>query len=301
MPLARNKSVEIHYETHGQRQARPVVLIMGLGAQLIHWPEPFVDRLVANGHFVVALDNRDVGLSTSFSSAGPLDFRTFFTALVAGQPVQIPYQLSEMADDVLAVLDALELGSVHLVGVSMGGCIAQRVAIAKPDRVRSLTSIMSTTGGPDLPPTQPDVTARLLAPPPKTSEERVVRLIEMNRAICVNPLDFNEERMRQKMALAARRGHDPACVSRQMAAMLAAGSAEPGLRQLRVPALVMHGALDPLLPVACGIRTHECLAGSKLWIDEQMGHYLPERTMVPMADEVSELTASSEGHGASGS
>ena len=294
MPRARSKNVELHYETHGQRQQRPIVLIMGLGAQLIHWPQPIIDRLVANGHFVVTFDNRDVGLSTSFSSAGKIDFREFLLAISQGRTPELPYPLSEMTQDVLAVMDALELRSAHLLGVSMGGCIAQRVTIAQPERVRSLTSIMSTTGGPNLPPTKPHVTALLFAPLPDAPQERAARLIELNRTICVNPSDFDEPRMRQKMALAAQRGHDPGCVSRQMTAMLAAGSAEAALRELRIPALVMHGALDPLLPVECGIRTHECLHGSKLWIDENMGHYLPERALASMVDAVSELTASSD-------
>ncbi len=294
MPRTRNERVEIHYETHGQRHARPIVLIMGLGAQLIHGPQPMLDGLVAKGHFVVTFDNRDVGLSTSFSSAGGVDFRELLNAMSRGRPPELPYRLSEMADDALAVMDALELRSAHLVGVSMGGCIAQRVAIARPERVRSLTSIMSTTGGPGLPPSEPHVTALLLSPIPDTPRERAARLIELNRTICANPSDFNEARIRQKMTLAGQRGHDPACVSRQMAAMFAAGSAEPGLRELRTPALVMHGALDPLLPVACGIRTHECLQGSKLWIDERMGHYLPERALASMVDEISELTAASD-------
>jgi pimeloyl-ACP methyl ester carboxylesterase len=294
MPRTHNENVELYYETYGERQQRPIVLVMGLGAQLIHWPQTLIDRLVANGHFVVVFDNRDVGLSTSFSGAGKIDFQRFFADLWQGETPELPYRLSEMASDALAVMDALELRSAHLAGVSMGGCIAQRVTIAQRERVRSLTSIMSTTGAWDLPRTHPDVLARLFGPLPDTPAERAARMIELNRAICVNPSDFDEARMRQKMTLAGQRGHDPACVSRQMAAMIAAGSAEPELRELRIPALVMHGALDPLLPVECGIRTHECLQGSTLWLDEQMGHYLPERALGPMVDAISELTARSD-------
>jgi pimeloyl-ACP methyl ester carboxylesterase len=259
MPHARNQDVEIYYETHGSRQSRPVVLVMGLGMQLIHWPQEFIDRLLALGHFVVLIDNRDVGLSTSFRSAPRIDFRELLIAISQGRRPQLPYRMDDMAQDVLAVLDALELRSAHLVGASMGGCITQRVAIAQPERVRSLTSIMSTTGAADLPKTQPAVTARLFSPLPTTREERVARALDLNLAICVNPSDFDESRMLQKLALAEQRGHDPMCVARQMAALLAGGSTDAGLRQLRVPALIMHGALDPLLPVECGIRIHECL------------------------------------------
>src|SRR5262245_30053671 len=153
MPRMRSKAVEIYYETHGDRQARPLVLIMGLGAQLIHWPERLIERLVASGHFVVTFDNRDVGLSTSFAAAGKVDFRALLTARANGQPYALPYQMSDMAGDTLALMDALELRSAHVVGMSMGGRVAQLVTIAQRERVRSLTSIMSTTGGPNLPQT----------------------------------------------------------------------------------------------------------------------------------------------------
>jgi pimeloyl-ACP methyl ester carboxylesterase len=176
----------------------------------------------------------------------------------------------------------------------MGGYISQRLAIAQPERVRSLTAIMSTTGAPDLPKTRPDVTARLFAPPPATREEKIARMLELNRAICANAADFSETRLLEKMTLSEQRGHDPIAVARQMAALLAGGSTDAGLRQLRTPALVMHGALDPLLPVGCGLRIHECLEGSKLWIDENLGHYLAARVIEPMTERISELTAASD-------
>src|SRR5262245_25944732 len=135
MPRTRNKSVEIYYETHGERHGRPLVLIMGLGAQLIHWPERFLARLVASGHFVVTFDNRDLGLSTSFAAAGKVDFRAFLGARAKGEPYALPYQMTEMAEDTLALMDALALPSAHLAGMSMGGRVAQLVAIAQPERV----------------------------------------------------------------------------------------------------------------------------------------------------------------------
>ena len=291
MPRTRNKSVEIYYETHGERQGRPLVLIMGLGAQLIHWPEPFLERLVASGHFVVTFDNRDVGFSTSFAAAGKVDFRAFLTARARGEPYPLPYQMTEMADDALALMDALELRSAHLVGMSMGGRVAQLVAIAQPERVRSLTSIMSTTGGPNLPQTYPEVTARLFAPPAADPAERITRAVEMHQAICVNADDFNVPRARHKAALAQQRGFDPFSTGRQMAALMAAGDSEPALRRLRIPALVVHGALDPLLPVGHGLRTHECLQDSELWIDERLGHYLAERVQDELADRIRALAA----------
>jgi pimeloyl-ACP methyl ester carboxylesterase len=291
MPRTRNKGVEIYYETHGERHGRPLVLVMGLGAQLIHWPEPFLERLVASGHFVVTFDNRDVGFSTSFAAAGKVDFRAFLEARARGEPYRLPYLMTEMADDVLVLMDALELRSAHLVGMSMGGRVAQLVAIAQPERVRSLTSIMSTTGGPNLPQTHPEVTARLFAPPAKDPGERIQRAVDLHLAICVNADDFNAPRARQKAALAQQRGFDPFCTGRQMAALLAAGDSEPALRRLRIPALVVHGALDPLLPVGHGHRTHECLQDSELWIDERLGHYLSERVQEELADRIQALAA----------
>jgi pimeloyl-ACP methyl ester carboxylesterase len=298
VPRTRNQDVEIYYETHGERQGRPLVLVMGLGAQLIHWPEPFIERLVASGHFVVTFDNRDVGFSTSFAAAGKVDFRAFLTARAKGEPYGLPYQMSEMADDTLGLMDALELRSAHFVGMSMGGRVAQLVAIAQPERVRSLTCVMSTTGGPNLPQTYPEVMARLFAPPVTAPEERIQRAVEMHQAICVNPHDFNAERARQKAVAAQQRGLDPFATGRQMAALLAAGDSEPALRRLRIPALVMHGALDPLLPVGHGRRTHECLQDSELWIEEQLGHYLADRVQEGLADRIDALTARADARGA---
>ncbi len=177
----------------------------------------------------------------------------------------------------------------------MGGRIAQHVAIAVPERVRSLTSIMSATGAPDLPMLRPDVLRKLFGPDPTDPDEKLERAVDMHRTICANGDDFDEARVREMLLRARARGSDRACVSRQMAAMFLAGDSEPALRRLRTPALVMHGARDPLVQVECGLRTHACLEGSQLWIDERMGHYLPARVHHTMADATSELTERSDG------
>jgi pimeloyl-ACP methyl ester carboxylesterase len=290
MPRIRTHGIELYYETHGAGSGSPLVLIMGLNAQLIHWPAPLVDRLVERGHWVVSFDNRDVGKSTSFAASGPVDLKQLLGEMAQGKPAALPYTLAQMADDVVGLLDALDLPSAHLVGVSLGGRIAQQVAIARSDRVRSLTSIMSTTGAADLPSARPDVLAKLFAPARRDPATSTAAALDLLRTICANDDDFDEARSLAILQRARARGGDLAAGSRQIAAMLLAGDMEHELRRLRIPALVMHGGADPLLPVACGRRTHACIAGSRLWIDEPMGHYLPQRMLIPIADAISDLT-----------
>ena len=259
-----------------QRQRPAVLLIMGLGMQLTAWPPQMVQALVNAGYRVIRMDNRDVGLSTHFDALGvpnllwtSLKFKLGFTPRAA-------YTLSDMADDALGVLDALGIAAAHVVGVSMGGMIAQRVAIAAPERTLSLTSIMSSSGAQHLPHPEPAVMKALLSRPrDNTQQAALEHTVKLFQAIGSPGFPTPEAELRERVAQSMQRSFHPVGTLRQMVAIAADITRAAQLSRIISPTLVIHGKRDPLVPYACGADTALRIEGAKLVGIEGMGHDLP--------------------------
>lgn len=271
MPRASRDGIEIEYETFGQPGDPPLLLINGLGSQLVNFEVEFCEGFVDRGFFVIRFDNRDVGLSTKFDD--DVDVLTVFMETMAGKPVEAPYLLADMATDAVSVLDDLGLERAHVLGVSLGGMIAQTMAIDHPERVASLTSIMSSTGDPDVGGPDPDLVPLLLETTPDERDAYIDHAIA-DAQMLAGPDHFDPERARHKAERAYDRCFFPQGSARQLVAILASGSRSNELRRLDVKALVIHGDADRLVDVSGGERTAECLAGSELLILEGMGHDL---------------------------
>lgn len=290
MPRARANGIELEYEVFGAASARPLVLIMGLGAQMILWDDDFCATLAARGHQVVRFDNRDVGLSSKIDGWRTLDVVAAMGGWALGRAVAAPYTLSDMAADTVGLLDALGLGAAHLVGASLGGMVAQTLAIEHPRRVLSLTSIMSTTGNPRLPRARPEAAAALLQPPPRDREGAMARAVKVFRTIGSPGFPLDEARVRARAARSFDRCSHPTGVARQMLAVLASGSRVEGLRRVTAPTLVIHGTDDPLIPVAAGVETARLVPGAELLLIEGMGHDLPRAVWPRMIEAITGLT-----------
>jgi pimeloyl-ACP methyl ester carboxylesterase len=275
MPTTQVHQLEIYFDTFGDPTNDTTLLVSGLGAQCPVYDDELCALLVAAGHHVVRYDNRDVGLSTHLDGA-PADPMSAFMAIASGEPVDAAYTLSDMAADGIGLLDSLGVGSAHVVGSSMGGMIAQTMAIEHPDRVRTLTSLYSTTGEPDVGTPDPEVLGSLLSimVPQDTRDGRVATAVELARLIG-SPDVFDEARVRDRAELLVDRSYDPDGVSRQMVAILASGSRAEGLATLSLPTMVLHGDRDPLVDISGGRRTAELVPGAKLRIFEGMGHDMP--------------------------
>lgn len=266
--------IEIVYDTFGEPPAPPMLLIMGLGQQMIAWDEEFCAALAAQGYWVIRFDNRDIGLSTKFDEAGVPDILALMQAAAQGEAVQAPYVLRDMADDAVGLLDALGIESAHVVGVSMGGMIAQEMGIHHADRVRTMTSIMSSTGNPDLPPPTPEAMAILVTPAPTDRAGYIESSVQTWQVLNGPGYPLDENRTRERAGRFFDRGLSPEGMVRQLAAILASGSRKRALQSVTVPALVIHGDADPLVPVEGGIDTADSIPGAELMIIEGMGHSL---------------------------
>jgi pimeloyl-ACP methyl ester carboxylesterase len=288
MPRAAVNGIEIEYDSFGDRSRPPLFLIMGLGAQMILWEDELCAALAASGFFVVRFDNRDVGLSTQLDAAGVPNVFEAMQAMAAGRPVSAPYTLADMADDTVALMTALGIERAHVVGASMGGMIAQILAIRHPERLLSMTSIMSTTGDPALPPASADAMRVLLTPPPGDRAGNVARGIEAWKVIGSPGFPLDEDRMRNLFGRAFDRGYHPAGVARQMVAILASGNRTAALRSVTVPTLVIHGAADPLVRVEGGRATAAAIPDATLVVIAGMGHDLPPGTWPQIIDVISE-------------
>ena len=294
MPNIPANGIQLEYDTFGPDAGRPLVLIMGLGGQMLMWDEAFCEALAERGHRVVRFDNRDVGLSTKFDEAGVPDVPALMAAAASGQSVEVPYTLDDMADDVAGLLDALGLTSAHVCGASLGGMIAQTVAIRHAPRVRSLVSIMSTTGSPDVSPARPEAMQVLLAPPPADRAGNIERAIETWRVIGSPGYPADPERIRERSEILYDRAFTPTGTARQMAAILAHGSRGEALAGVTVPTLVIHGTDDPLVPIEGGRDTARAIPGAELLEVEGMGHDLPPALFERFADAISEHTRKAE-------
>lgn len=290
MPKIQSNGIELEYDTFGPAAAKPLLLVMGLGTQMIAWDVDFCGQLADRGHHVIRFDNRDIGLSTHFDESGLPDIAALMSAQAEGKEMRVPYLLRDMAADAIGLLDGLGIESAHIVGASMGGMIAQTMVIEHSPRVRSMTSIMSNTGSPGGAPPSPEAMAVLLTPPPETREGAIEHGVKNQRVIGSSGFDFDEERVRERVAEAYDRSFHPQGSARQFAAITASGSRQEALSRLEVPTLVIHGDADPLVKLQNGIETHEAIADSELLVIEGMGHDLPKGAWPQIIDSISNLT-----------
>jgi pimeloyl-ACP methyl ester carboxylesterase len=263
--------IEIAYEAIGDPGAPPVVLIHGLGRQLIDWHDELFAAFADRGLYAIRFDNRDTGESTHLHEAGRADLPAVFD----GDASAAPYTLSDMAADTAALLDALGIDSAHVAGVSLGGMIAQTLAIERPERVRSLTSIMSTTGERGVGEATVEAQELLLRPPPTNVEEAIAGRLESSRVLGSPGFEHDEAWIRENAVLAYERAFDPPGIGRQLAAIYASGDRTERLRDVRVPALVLHGEDDPLIRVDAGRATAAAIDGAELVTIDGMGHDMP--------------------------
>jgi pimeloyl-ACP methyl ester carboxylesterase len=272
----------------GATDGEPILLIMGLGQQLTAWPVGFCQMLADAGYRVIRFDNRDTGLSTYFDEAGPQDVNHVMMAAAEGKPVTVPYLLEDMADDAAGLIDALDLGPVHVVGVSMGGMITQELAYRHPDKVRTLTSIMSTSGNPDLPPAKPEALAVLMsAPEDPSSRDSILDNLVEGRKIIGSPGFMDPDWViRANAAIGVDRANYPVGVTRHLAAVIASGSRVDKLKDIHRPAHVIHGTDDPLVVVEGGKDTAENIPGAKLTLIDGMGHDLATGLQPILADHI---------------
>ena len=269
--MAQANGIEIAYESFGDPSAEPLLLVMGLGAQMFGWDDDFCEQLASHGYWVIRYDNRDIGRSTRFREAGIVNVM----ALMQGAALEVPYKLHEMATDAVGLLDALGIEKAHVVGASMGGMIAQMMAIHYPERLHTLTSIMSTTGERTLPPGKPEVMSVLFTAGPTEREARIQHSIKVSRLFSGTGFAFDTERVIKRTELGYEAGLSPDGTNRQLAAVIASGSRKEALKSVHVPTLVIHGDQDPLIRVEGGIDTAEAIPGAELLIIPGMGHALP--------------------------
>ena len=300
MPQIRANGIDIEYESFGRDSDPLILLIMGFGAQLTFWPEALCHGLAARGFRVVRFDNRDVGKSTHLAGETAPDPRALFAEVMAGRRPQVPYTLDDMADDVVGLMDALHINRAHIVGASMGGMIAQLVAINHPDRTKSLISIMSTTGRRDLPSGNPETLSVLFRPPESASREDLVEAsVLVQKALAGSGFPASEAEMRARAEVRTDYApFDLAGISRQSAALIVAPPRDKLLKKLHCPALVIHGADDPVIPAAAAKDTAESIPGAELIIVPGMGHDFPP-ALAPVflkhiGDFVSKVEARSE-------
>jgi pimeloyl-ACP methyl ester carboxylesterase len=275
--------IEIAYETIGDPSNPPLLLVMGLSMQLIHWDLELCEQLAERGFWVIRFDNRDSGHSTQVDAPVPNLRRAML-----GMHVEAPYLLSDMADDAFGLMDHLGVDAAHVVGASMGGMIAQTMAINRPERVLSLTSIMSTTGDRRAGRPKLRVFSVLMRRAPQDREGYIESFMRTFKLIGSPGFPFDEERGRELAAATYDRGHQSAGTGRQLAAILASGDRTQGLRSLKLPATVVHGQADPLVPFRGGRATAAAIPDARLIAIPGMGHDLPREVWPQLVDAVVE-------------
>jgi pimeloyl-ACP methyl ester carboxylesterase len=280
--IAAANSIELCYQEMGNADGEPLILVMGLATQMIAWDPGFCSMLADRGFRVVRFDNRDVGRSTKIDVAGVpsrLD-------MLSGRRATTAYLLRDMARDTFGLMDHLEIESAHVTGASMGGMIAQTMAIERPERVRSAVSIMSTTGSRWVGMPSFKAFSALLAAPPKNRDEMIERTLRTFRVIGSPGFAFDEERVREIAGRSYDRGHSSAGVIRQLHAILSSGDRTRALRELELPATVIHGSKDPLIRPSGGRATARAIPGARLRIIDGMGHDLPRDVWPQVVEEI---------------
>ncbi|MEC9363471.1 MAG: alpha/beta hydrolase [Pseudomonadota bacterium] len=286
MPRVKTNGIEIEVESFGQARDPAILLIMGLGGQMVLWPDDFCERLAGAGYRVVRFDNRDIGLSTKLDGLGRPPLLRNGIAHTLRLPVRAPYRLDDMALDSVGVLDALDIERAHVVGVSMGGMIAQLLAARHGGRVASLTSIMSSSGHRALPGPRFDVQLRLMKRPARLDREGLIAHgMQTWRMIGSPGYPEAEADLREKVARQIDRNVHPQGFVRQISAIMASGSRAPLLSRVRAPTLIIHGKADPLVPVAAAYDLKKRLPHARLEVIEGMGHDMP-RALLPRIEQM---------------
>lgn len=283
MPCLQTDSVRLCYRQHGARANPMVLLVHGWNCQLVHWPETLVRALTDAGYRVVTFDNRDSGRSTHLDHA---DVGTLEHAMAEGRRIAAPYQIADLARDAIGVLDHLGQSGAHVVGFSLGGMVAQHMAITWPERVFSLTSIASSTSDRDLPGGQRAAFAAFASTPPAGRTAAIAHLAHGWQVAGGPHYDSTRVGLGRFAEAAYDRAHDPNGAARQLLTILQATPRGDALRALAVPGLVLHGAADPLVPPAAGERTAECLRHARLVVYDKLGHDLPEPLIGAMARDI---------------
>lgn len=294
--MARIKAngIEIEYETFGKKGDPVILLIMGLGAQLTIWPDALFNGLAAKGYYVIRYDNRDVGLSSDFGSAGMPNIMEAFAKLMRGEKITAPYYLNDMAADAVGLLDALGIDRAHIVGASMGGMIGQIVAAKYPERVRSFTCIYSTTGRHGLPAGKPEALAMLSSQPEGPSREQRIAFGMKLRTVIGSPkYPTPDDVMRALVEKNVDRRWYPEGGARQYLAVMASGDRVDLCKSIKVPTLVLHGEDDPLLPVECGRDVAALVPGSKIHTIPGWGHDFPLQLVPELVDRIASFSKAS--------
>jgi pimeloyl-ACP methyl ester carboxylesterase len=288
--IAKANGIDIAYETFGNPSARPLLAVMGLGAQMIAWDDDFLEQLAANDFHVIRFDNRDTGLSTKMENAPAPNVQ----AAIAGDTSSASYTLYDMADDAVGLMDALAVRRAHIMGASMGGMIVQAMAIRHPGRILSMTSIMSTTGARDVGQAKPEAMAVLLAPPANSREEAIEMRVSSSKVIGATGFPFDEARVRSLAGRSYDRSNYPVGMARQLVGIVASGDRTEALKHVRVPTVVIHGDVDPLVTLSGGQATAAAIPGAKLVTIPGMGHDLPQGAWNTIVSAVVENAARAE-------
>jgi pimeloyl-ACP methyl ester carboxylesterase len=289
---AQSNGIELHYEDRGE--GPPVVLIMGIGSQRVQWPHEFLAAVRGRGLRTITYDNRDSGLSTWMRGLPAPNPLRMLSKGFAGLPTRAPYSLVDMAEDLAGLLDQLGIQRAHIAGISMGGMIAQTFAIHHPTRAASLISMHSTTGARRASLGHPKAYRALLAPRPHTREEAIQRHFQMSRVVGSKGFALDWEGIHRRAGLAYDIGLNPAGFLRQWAAIMHSGDRTARLRELQIPARVVHGTVDPLIPPRAGRATAEAIPGAVLDMIPGMGHDLPPGVHQRIADGIAETVAQAE-------
>jgi len=289
MPTIQANGITIEYDTFGDHASPPLLLIMGFSGQMILWDEEFCKKLADRGLYVIRFDNRDVGLSSKIESAGENDFNEVVAAILQGQKIQVPYTLDDMAGDAIGLLDELGIKRAHVLGTSMGGMVAQIMAIKYPERLYSLISMSSTTGNPEIVAgisTDKDFWPVSPMAVPHDREANIEYMVQGMRELAGQGFEFEEEHLRGVAQVSYDRCFYPQGAERQLLAIMVSGNRRPLLEKLKVPTLVVHGDADVLVPVEGGMDTSRAIPGATLLIVEGMGHDLPRGAWDRIVDAV---------------
>ena len=278
--------ISLNYDSFGNPSHPAMILIMGLATQMIFWDSQMCRKIAQQGFWVIRFDNRDIGKSSKLNQAKIPHGLAYMLNVLFGKKMNSPYHLSDMAADTLGLMDVLNIDRAHIIGASMGGMIAQLIAIKAPQRVISLTSIMSTTGNRSLPRASNSTILKLMGTPAKNLDDYVKQGLVIWKILHAEFYPFDAEKVSQLLTQSWQRGVSAAGMSRQLAAILASSDRTSDLTKVQIPTLVVHGEIDPLLPLACGIATAKAIPNAKLVTYSGMGHTIPQEIQMEVLTEI---------------